>query len=177
MIKLSKAFGKDTGFTVGLIFLSLIFLAILAFDKSTYLGVPTKGGNNMQPAGPQPNEFQNAGSESITPTPILPQGDMPAQQGTSNEPPTPELTTNQFQYDAPNTSKNTETSDQQPIPNTTFNQVSNENQTVTPPANEPINPVPPVIEPSQQSSFCTNCGASLPEGTIFCPNCGTPKAS
>ncbi len=42
MIKLAKAFGKSGGFAVGLIFLSFIFEAILAFDSSTYLGVPDK---------------------------------------------------------------------------------------------------------------------------------------
>jgi hypothetical protein len=40
MVKLAKAFGKTGGFAVGLIFLSVIFYCILAFDKSQYLGVP-----------------------------------------------------------------------------------------------------------------------------------------
>ena len=40
---LSLSFGKTVGFTVGLIFLSWIFLMILAFGKATYLG----------PGGPQ----------------------------------------------------------------------------------------------------------------------------
>ena len=40
MVKLAKAFGKSGGFAVGLIFLSIIFYCILAFDQSTYLGVP-----------------------------------------------------------------------------------------------------------------------------------------
>ncbi len=40
MVKLAKAFGKSGGFAVGLIFLSIIFYCILAFDSSTYLGVP-----------------------------------------------------------------------------------------------------------------------------------------
>jgi magnesium-transporting ATPase (P-type) len=31
---LSKSFGKDVGFTLGLIFLGVIFLAIMAFDKT-----------------------------------------------------------------------------------------------------------------------------------------------
>ncbi|HRX57652.1 MAG TPA: DUF5684 domain-containing protein [Eubacteriales bacterium] len=42
MVKLAKAFGKSGGFAVGLIFLSIIFECILAFDTSTYLGVPEK---------------------------------------------------------------------------------------------------------------------------------------
>ena len=40
MVKLAKAFGKSGGFAVGLIFLSIIFYCILAFDQSRYLGVP-----------------------------------------------------------------------------------------------------------------------------------------
>lgn len=39
MIKLAKAFDKSGAFAVGLIFLNIIFLAILAFDKSRYSGV------------------------------------------------------------------------------------------------------------------------------------------
>lgn len=35
---LSKSFGKDTGFTLGLLFLSFIFYPILAFGGSKYLG-------------------------------------------------------------------------------------------------------------------------------------------
>ena len=40
MVKLAKAFGKSGGFAVGLIFLSVIFYCILAFDHSEYVGVP-----------------------------------------------------------------------------------------------------------------------------------------
>lgn len=36
--RLAKAFGKSTGFAVGLFFLSAIFFCILAFDKSEYQG-------------------------------------------------------------------------------------------------------------------------------------------
>lgn len=39
-IKLAKAFGKSTGFAVGLILLSPIFYVILGFDSSEYQGVP-----------------------------------------------------------------------------------------------------------------------------------------
>lgn len=35
---LSKSFGKNEGFTVGLLFLSFIFLPILAFGKAKYMG-------------------------------------------------------------------------------------------------------------------------------------------
>ncbi len=35
---LAKVFGKDTGFAIGLILLTPIFLLILAFDNSQYIG-------------------------------------------------------------------------------------------------------------------------------------------
>jgi len=38
MNMLSKSFGKDEGFTAGLIFLSFIFIPILGFGDATYLG-------------------------------------------------------------------------------------------------------------------------------------------
>ncbi|MES2985975.1 MAG: DUF5684 domain-containing protein [Patescibacteria group bacterium] len=36
LLELSKAFGKGVGFTLGLIFLPMIFYPVLAFDSSTY---------------------------------------------------------------------------------------------------------------------------------------------
>ncbi len=42
MVKLAKAYGKSGGFAVGLIFLSVIFMCILAFDQSIYQGVPER---------------------------------------------------------------------------------------------------------------------------------------
>lgn len=41
--KLAKAFGKGTGYVIGLIFLGFAFLPALALDDSRYLG-PTGGG-------------------------------------------------------------------------------------------------------------------------------------
>ena len=38
LVKLAKAFGKSTGFAIGLIFLSPIFMLILAFDGSVFRG-------------------------------------------------------------------------------------------------------------------------------------------
>ena len=37
-VKLSKAFGHGAGYAVGLIFLTPIFMLILAFGKSQYVG-------------------------------------------------------------------------------------------------------------------------------------------
>ena len=36
--RLSKSFGHGVGFTIGLIFVPVIFMAILAFNKDTYIG-------------------------------------------------------------------------------------------------------------------------------------------
>ncbi len=38
--RLSRAFGHDIGFTIGLLLLSPVFMLILAFGESRYLGVP-----------------------------------------------------------------------------------------------------------------------------------------
>ena len=166
MIKLAKAFGKDTGFTVGLVLLSLIFLAILAFDKSTYLGVPTKDGNNITPAGPTPNQsdYQNVGIAPVNPNPVIsPQNNISSESTISNEVNTSTENINSQEYNVPNQVVNDEINNSQPTVAPIINEVSNENQ--------------PIIENHTQPRFCTNCGTQLSEDTMFCPNCGTPKAS
>ncbi len=54
--ELSKSFGHGVGFTLGLIFLSWIFLAILAWGSSTYRGpsAPNAGGMVAAPPPPPP---------------------------------------------------------------------------------------------------------------------------
>ena len=39
-IKLAKAFGKSSGFAVGLIFLNTIFMLILGLGNAEYVGIP-----------------------------------------------------------------------------------------------------------------------------------------
>ncbi|MGI6109126.1 MAG: DUF5684 domain-containing protein [Eubacteriaceae bacterium] len=39
-LRLAKAFGKGTGFGIGLIFLNPIFMMILGFGSAEYLGNP-----------------------------------------------------------------------------------------------------------------------------------------
>jgi Family of unknown function (DUF5684) len=51
---LSKSFGHGVGFTLGLIFLSLIFLYILAFGSSTYRGPAGAQGVAAAPPPPPP---------------------------------------------------------------------------------------------------------------------------
>jgi len=47
---LSKSYGKNEGFTVGLLFLSFIFLPILAFGKAIYVG--PAGAEGFNPSNP-----------------------------------------------------------------------------------------------------------------------------
>jgi hypothetical protein len=53
---LSKSFGKGVGFTIGLIFLSWIFLAILGWGSAQYLGpaAATGGGGGAMAPPPPP---------------------------------------------------------------------------------------------------------------------------
>ena len=44
-IRLAKVFGKESGFAVGLIFLPIIFMPMLAFGDAKYVGINT---NNNQ---------------------------------------------------------------------------------------------------------------------------------
>jgi hypothetical protein len=50
---LSKSFGKGVGFTIGLIFLGIIFLPILGFGPATYQG-PMGGSAGAVPPPPPP---------------------------------------------------------------------------------------------------------------------------
>jgi len=51
---LSKSFGKGVGFTIGLIFLSVIFLLILGFGSATYRGPAAGSAGQMTPPPPPP---------------------------------------------------------------------------------------------------------------------------
>ena len=51
MVKLAKAFGKGGGFAAGLIFLSFIFMLILAFGSAQYIG---PNGEGAAPAYQEP---------------------------------------------------------------------------------------------------------------------------
>ena len=64
--KIVKSFGKSTGFVIGYFFLPLIFLPILAFDNSQYIG-----NNTNSDTPPQPNVPPQ--TPNINPNPIPPQ--------------------------------------------------------------------------------------------------------
>jgi len=54
MNDLSKSFGHGVGFTLGLLFLSIIFVYILAFGISSYRGPAGATGTAMTPPPPPP---------------------------------------------------------------------------------------------------------------------------
>jgi hypothetical protein len=54
MNDLSKSFGHGVGFTLGLLFLSIIFVYILAFGSSTYRGPAGSPGASIAPPPPPP---------------------------------------------------------------------------------------------------------------------------
>lgn len=56
---LSKSFGKGEGFTVGLIFLGIIFYPILAFGDSVYLGPGGAGGASLD------NKIDSIGTPAV----------------------------------------------------------------------------------------------------------------
>ncbi len=74
--KIVKAFGKSTGFVIGYFLLPLIFLPILAFDNSQYMGSNNNSNTPPQPNTPPqtPNFNPNiVPSQTITPpTTVLP---------------------------------------------------------------------------------------------------------
>ena len=44
---IAKNFGKDSGFTVGLIFLGIVFWPILGFGDAQYIGAEAKSNDNV----------------------------------------------------------------------------------------------------------------------------------
>jgi hypothetical protein len=79
---LSKSFGHGMGFTLGLIFLNIIFFLILAFDKSRYLG---PGGQPAYAGGGVGGGYAPAPQPYMPPAP---QAEPPAASYTPPAPPT-----------------------------------------------------------------------------------------
>jgi len=91
---LSKSFGHGVGFTVGLIFLNIIFFLILAFDSSRYIGpgghsayagIPGGSGSGyVPPVGPPAQPYVPPAPPYAPPTPPA----APPQPYTPPAPPT-----------------------------------------------------------------------------------------
>lgn len=71
-IKLAKAFGKEEIFAIGLILLPIVFIPILAFDKSKFNGIAPKNPNTptapTSTPAPAPQTDQEISTTTTTPT-------------------------------------------------------------------------------------------------------------
>jgi len=68
LVKLAKVFGQNGGFAVGLIFLNLIFMGVLAFSKMQYVGIASNTmaqPSNMQPSFNQQPNMQPPESQQV----------------------------------------------------------------------------------------------------------------
>lgn len=153
-IRIAKAFGKGTGFGVGMVLLPIIFIPILAFSKAQYVGIektntPVNPEPPVAPVEQQPIYNQQPVQEPVMQQPIYNQ--QPAQEPVM----------------------------QQPVANDTFPSMSN---VVEKPASEstitqgmpeaPVNPVP-VVEPVQvtpDSVLAENANIQNIQNTDFLNN-------
>lgn len=62
---LAQAFGKGTGFTIGLVLLPFIFYPILAFGKSTYMMPASSADQRMPTMPPPPSQPTNSTSSQM----------------------------------------------------------------------------------------------------------------
>ena len=146
-VKLAKVFGKGGGFACGLIFLNIIFLMILAFNRNIrYVGI---NGNGPQAAGgynPNPG-FQNPYQQS---------GQQNYQQQQDFQNPYQQQS-NQGYYQQGYQQQNTYT--QNPY---------SENQYQAKSSAEPCE----TNSSATETYNCPGCGEQLLPGIKYCPKCG-----
>lgn len=191
--KLAKSFGKSTGFTVGLIFLSPIFMAILAFDKSEYLGVPDKNKNTATPEQQAVNNVPNIASVGPTISPQIsqqpdnlfqvPQGINTAINNINEQPNsmvTPQQSENQLINnvvqpqamisDSQSVNQINAVSQQQ-------NQQINTINVIPQPQSQPVNNITNSVQMAQQTSSMNQEQQQVNSNvnsTITCPYCNNP---
>ena len=98
---ISKSYGQGTGFTVGLVLLSLIFFMILAFGESKYIGIVPKRKSIPNPEYYYQQQPQQP-APPVQPTPeqapVQQQGaepvQTPSQEPVSEQAPAPQASTN-----------------------------------------------------------------------------------
>lgn len=180
--KLAKSFGKSTGFTIGLIFLNPIFMGILAFDKSEYLGVQKKNKNPTTTEPQQVNSIPNnvplekptiSPQTEQQPTDLfqVPQGMNTTINNITEQPNnivTPQQPENQLINNA--VQPQTIISDNQSI--NPVNVVPQQNQQV----NNMMNPVQMAQQPSNpninNTITCPYCHNQINSNAVFCTSCG-----
>lgn len=160
-VKLSKSFGKSGAFAVGLIFLNIIFMAILAFDSSKYLGVEKQDdqqSTNNQP--PIPNNNQ----------PTI-QNLQPIQQPIQEQ-----QQENLFQIPQGTNTAINNIEIPQPNINPQESKIKEQPQNI-------INPVQMAQQLNNQEQYqqpantngtitCPYCNSQIDQNAIFCTNCG-----
>ena len=166
MLRLAKEFGKSTGFGVGLIFLSPIFLLILGFGKAEYIGVE---GLAYQTADTEINEVH------------------------TNNNPVNRISEVKLENEVQHTEEAAEHENASKEMNIPVQNNISEEQSVqeTTDIEKPVQKAADIMVPVQQVQptekvkenpkeeqkskikFCSQCGKRL-EGGKFCPNCGAP---
>jgi len=146
-IELAKKFGKSTGFGVGMVFFTPIFMAILAFDKEVvYQNGQVATVQQMNYQQPMNQQMVNPTNEPIMQeTPVQPI--QPMNQPVMNE---------SVQPVVPQVQQTIE-----PIQPVEPVIRQSQPQQINP---EPVNPETP--------KFCTKCGAQAIPNTKFCVKCG-----
>ena len=165
-VKLAKAFGKGGRWACGLIFLSAIFMPIMAFSKDiVYVGVPGQSapnGYNYGQQGYQQPGYQQPGYQQ-------PGYQQQGYQQTGYQQPG---------YQNPYTQGSQPQDYQNPYA-----------QGTQPPPYQAPDPQPSTTQPSAQNpeyfyqqtaaptgpSYCSGCGSPVESGAKFCAKCGKPQ--
>lgn len=155
-IELAKKFGKTTGFGICMIFFAPICIPILAFDKSTYSGLPGVQPTNPSDLNQQPIYARNV--DNNIPEQTIVNGVAPVEQPAPIAEPTPVTPVEQ---PAPIAEPTPVAPVEQPAP------------IVEPTPVAPVEQPAPIAEPvAPATKFCPQCGAQIPAEATFCPQCG-----
>lgn len=145
MVKLARSFGKGGGFAAGLIFLSPIFMLILAFGEAQYVG--PGGVAYAAQSYNQPYQPYNAQT-----------GYQPQQSGQTSYQP----------YSQPQNYTQPTYTPQEASPQQSYTpQQGYQPQYTQASYSQPEQPA--------QAAYCSSCGSKLEPGARFCPNCGAAQ--
>ncbi len=153
-IKLAKAFGKSGGFGVGLYFLNPIFMSILAFGKSEYIGVPDNGNlnfnnnnmNNNNMNNYQNNQFNNMNYNNMN-------NYQNEQMNNNINNTTGQMNMSENNYN--NSQQNSEFTNNNQQDNMAINNDNVQN-----------------VNTNTATAYCPNCGSQINNDAAFCVNCG-----
>lgn len=183
-IEIAHKFGKSTGFGIGMVFLGIVFIPMLAFGKVEYKGVNNKSSNNLNNninSNMQNNQQVNVTNNNFIPNVMdvnsgittQPINDVNMQNNTSPFQPIGNINNNVQDMNVNNISSTSIT----PV-----SPMNNTDNTIN------IRPVSEVnVESVQENNIssninqnninnmnktCPNCGTMLDYSAMFCTNCG-----